>query len=117
MTNAPGMTALPFATDAVLAVPAPTRLADYFELTKPKIATMALVTVAVGYLLGGAPSPNIETLIHTLIGTALVAAGGSALNHWLERDADARMNRTRNRPLPGGRLQPAEVFAYGLTLA
>jgi len=95
----------------------PTRLADYFELTKPKIATMALVTVAVGFLLGGAPTPNIEVLLHTLIGTALVAAGGSALNHWLERSADAKMERTRYRPLPSGRLQPAEVCAFGLTLA
>jgi protoheme IX farnesyltransferase len=93
------------------------RLADYFELTKPKIAAMALVTVAVGYLLGGAPSPSFEILFHTLIGTALVAAGGSALNHWLERRADGRMIRTRNRPLPAGRMQSAEVFAFGITLA
>jgi protoheme IX farnesyltransferase len=93
------------------------RLADYFELTKPKIAAMALVTVAVGYLLGGAPSPSLEILFHTLIGTALIAAGGSALNHWLERRADGCMIRTRNRPLPGGRMLPAEVFAFGITLA
>lgn len=90
--------------------------ADYVELTKPKIATMALVTVAVGYFLGAAPSPNLAILIHTLIGAGLVAAGGSALNCWLERGADGRMNRTRSRPLPGGRMTAAEAFSFGLTL-
>ncbi len=91
--------------------------ADYLDLTKPKIAVMALVTVAVGYLLGAAPSPNLAILIHTLIGSGLVAAGGSALNHWWERRADSRMNRTQSRPLPSGRMKPAEVFSFGLTLA
>ena len=93
------------------------RLADYLELTKPKIGLMALVTVAVGFLLGAAPRPSGEFLVQTLIGTALVAAGGSALNHWLERRADGAMRRTRNRPLPAGRMGGAEVFAFGLTLA
>jgi heme o synthase len=91
--------------------------ADYVELTKPKIATMALVTVAVGYFLGAAPSANLAVLLHTLIGAGLVAAGGSALNCWLERSADARMNRTSNRPLPAGRMTAAEACAFGLTLA
>lgn len=90
--------------------------ADYVELTKPKIAAMALVTVAVGYFLGAAPSPSLGILLHTLIGAGLVAAGGSALNCWLERGADSRMNRTRNRPLPGGRMTGAEAFSFGLTL-
>lgn len=93
------------------------KFADYVELTKPKIAAMALVTVAVGYFLGAAPSPNLAVLLHTLIGAGLVAAGGSALNHWLERGADSRMNRTTHRPLPAGRMRPAEVFSFGLTLA
>jgi protoheme IX farnesyltransferase len=93
------------------------RVADYVELTKPKIAAMALVTVAVGFLLGAAPSPSGELLIHTLVGAGLVAAGGSALNHWLERRADARMRRTRHRPLPAGRMTPADVCAFGLALA
>lgn len=93
------------------------RVADYFELTKPKIATMALVTVAVGYLLGAAPDVSGLRLLHTLIGAGLVAAGGSALNHWIERRADARMTRTANRPLPSGRVTSAEAFAFGLGLA
>jgi heme o synthase len=107
--DAPAAAALPI--EAVR-----TRLQDYLELTKPKIATMALVTVAVGYLLGAAPSPSIEQLLHVLIGTALVAAGGSALNHWLERQPDGRMERTRHRPLPAGRLRASEVFSFGVTL-
>lgn len=103
------------ATDPLHAVRS--RFADYVELTKPKIAAMALVTVAVGYFLGAAPSPNLAILLHTLIGAGLVAAGGSALNHWLERGADSRMNRTTNRPLPAGRMRSAEVFSFGITLA
>src|SRR5947209_15055829 len=55
-------------------------------------------------------------LAHTLIGTALVAAGASALNQLLERHTDALMRRTENRPLPSGRLQPVEVLAFGMVL-
>lgn len=91
-------------------------LTDYFELTKPKIAVMALVTVAVGYSLGAAPGLNIELMIHTLIGAGVVAAGGSALNHWLEYRADAKMNRTANRPIVAGRVSPQEAFSFGLSL-
>ena len=105
----------PDATEQTAAVRS--KLADYFELTKPRIAFMALFTVAVGFFLGAAPSPSLQMLLHTLIGTALVAAGGSALNHWLERRADARMNRTSKRPLPSGRMNPADVFVFGATLA
>lgn len=108
-------TATTLATPALNHVERP-RLVDYYDLTKPKIATMALVTVAVGYLLGGAPSPNVEILVHTLIGTTLVAAGGSALNHWLERRADAKMFRTQARPLPSGRLLPVQVLTFGVTM-
>ena len=94
-----------------------TRLADYFELTKPKIGAMALVTVAVGYLLGADPSAiRADLLVHTLIGAGLVAAGGGAINQWLERRFDARMNRTADRPLPAGRVGPPEVFAFGTVL-
>lgn len=93
------------------------RLADYAELTKPRIAVMALVTVAVGYLLGAGADARLAPLLHTLVGAGLVAAGGSALNHWLERAADARMRRTANRPLPSGRLHAAEAFGFGLMLA
>lgn len=93
------------------------RLADYAELTKPRIAVMALVTVAAGYLVGAAGDFRWAQLGHTLLGAGLVAAGGSSLNHWLERGADARMRRTANRPLPSGRVRPIEALAFGVLLA
>jgi protoheme IX farnesyltransferase len=91
-------------------------VADYLELTKPRIAVMVLVTVATGFLLGTTGPVEWGLLCHTLLGTALVAAGASALNQLLERDSDALMRRTENRPLPAGRLQPLEVLIYGTAL-
>ncbi len=90
---------------------------DYAELAKPRIAAMALVTVAVGYLMGAAPNFDGLTFAVTLLGSGLVAAGGSVLNCVWERKADARMNRTMNRSLPAGRIAVAEATAFGLALA
>jgi heme o synthase len=92
------------------------RALDYLELTKPRIAVLVLATVATGFLL--ASHQNVEgwRLFHVVLGTSLVAGGASALNQWLERHRDARMPRTANRPLPAGRLVPAEAFAFGITL-
>jgi protoheme IX farnesyltransferase len=93
------------------------RLADYVELTKPRIAVMVLITVAAGYLAAAGTSARLLPLIHTLIGTALVAGGASAWNMWLERVSDARMRRTANRPLPSGRLNQIEAVVFGTALA
>ena len=89
------------------------RLADYIEISKPRISLMVLLTVTVGYFLSleGAWSP--ATLVHAWVGIALVAMGSSALNQWIERETDGRMRRTMNRPLPSGRLSPAEVLTLG----
>ena len=87
--------------------------ADYLELTKPKIAALELVTVAVAASIAAGGSPNLLILLHTLAGTALVAASASALNQWLERDVDALMSRTADRPLPAGRLGSSEVLFFG----
>jgi heme o synthase len=92
------------------------RWLDFVELTKPRIALLVLFTVAIGALLARPHTPDVGQLLHTLIGTALVAASASALNHLLERHTDARMRRTENRPLPTGRLQPAEVLCFGVGL-
>jgi protoheme IX farnesyltransferase len=92
------------------------RLADYLELTKPRIAVMVLVTVAVGYCLAAGSATELMHLVHAVIGTGLVAAGASVLNQVLERQTDALMHRTENRPLPAGRLQPLEVLFYGTAL-
>jgi len=92
------------------------RLADYLALTKPGVVVMVLVTTAVGYYLGSAAPSALLPLLRHLAGTALAAAGTLALNQWIERDLDARMARTRHRPLPDGRLLPAEAFALGAAL-
>jgi protoheme IX farnesyltransferase len=93
------------------------RVADYLELTRPRIAVLVLFTVAVGAWLANPEIPDLACLLHTLVGTALVAAGASALNQLLERHSDALMRRTENRPLPSGRLQPLEVLFFGFGLA
>src|SRR5437016_883894 len=93
-----------------------TRLADYLELTKPRVAVLVLFTVAIGALLAPGGVAQWAIIVHTLIGTALVAGGASALNQLLERHSDALMQRTENRPLPAGRLQPVEVLVFGLAL-
>lgn len=111
----PGPMTLP-AEDAPRPADVPTRLADYVELTKPRIATMSLITVAVGYLAAASDvfsASAVWGLLHTLFGAGLVAGGAAALNHWMERDIDRHMRRTRNRPLPAGRLSPPEVLAFG----
>jgi protoheme IX farnesyltransferase len=92
------------------------RIADYVELTKPRVAVLVLFTVGVGVLLAGGRDFSFLVLLHTVLGTALVAAGASALNQWYERDSDALMRRTEKRPLPSGRLQALEVFVFGLAL-
>jgi protoheme IX farnesyltransferase len=92
------------------------RLADYVQLMKPRVLVLVLFTVATGGLLAAGGAPNWPVLLHALVGTALVAAGASAFNQWLERDSDALMRRTENRPLPAGRLHPAEVLALAVTL-
>src|SRR5207247_525344 len=94
----------------------PAPLADYLTLTKPRVVAMVLVTTAAGYYLGSAGTPRLVPLLHTLAGTALAAAGTLALNQYLERDLDARMERTRHRPLPEGRLHAAEALGVGLVL-
>jgi protoheme IX farnesyltransferase len=88
------------------------RSADYFELTKPKIGAMVLVTVAVAAFVANWGPPPVWLLVHTLVGTALVAASASALNQWLERDTDSLMPRTAGRPLPARRLTGLQVVGF-----
>lgn len=90
------------------------RVADYIELTKPRIAALELLTVLVGagIACSGVPSDG-WLILHLLGGTALVAASASALNQWLERETDGLMRRTADRPLPAGRLTPTEVIIFG----
>jgi heme o synthase len=85
----------------------------FSDLIKARLTTLVLLTTAVGFYLGCRGDMNWLLLFNTLAGTALVAAGASALNQWLERDYDAKMLRTQNRPLPSGRMQPATVALFG----
>lgn len=95
---------------------APSRAADFLELSKPRITSLVVVTAAVGYALG-APVFQTGVFLAVLAGTALVAGGASALNQFAERDLDARMLRTRHRPLPAGRLAPGEALTFGLAVS
>jgi len=94
-----------------------THLADYMQLTRPRLSVMALLIVAIGAVLASAGAPDWRIVAHTLIGAALVAAGASALNQLLERESDALMQRTQNRPLPAGRLRAGEVLIFGVASA
>ena len=92
-------------------------VAPYWELTKPGITRLVVLTAAAGFLLGARGAVDAALLAHALLGTALVAAGTNALNQWWERDADARMNRTRRRPLPAGQLRPDDALAFATTIS
>jgi protoheme IX farnesyltransferase len=104
------------ASTAVIAA-SPARLADLCELTKPRITFLVLVTAAVGYFVGLSSGFDAAAFAALLAGTALVAGGASALNQYWEREADARMDRTRRRPLPSGRVAPGDALAFGLVIS
>jgi protoheme IX farnesyltransferase len=94
------------------------RLADLLELTKPRITLMVVLTAGIGmFLAAGDAAPGL--VLHTLLGTALVSGGASAVNQILERETDARMQRTAQRPLPAGRMRPATawIFAVAISIA
>lgn len=96
--------------------PAAPRWSDFLELTKPRIVALVLVTVGAAFYLGASGGLPWGLLAHTLFGTALVAAGTNGLNQVIEGKVDALMRRTRQRPIPAGRLAvfPAAVFASAL---
>ena len=98
--------------------PASATVRDYIELTKPRITWLILMSTAIGFFFGAREGWAWLAFLHTIIGTGLIASGTAALNQWYERDADARMNRTRQRPIPSGRVSPAKAcwFAVGLSV-
>ena len=87
--------------------------AVYSDLVKARLTFLVLLTTLVGFYLGWRGPVDYLLMMHAVFGTALVASGAAALNQLLEREYDARMRRTRNRPLPSGRLQPATVMIFG----
>jgi len=89
----------------------------YIELTKPRITWLILMSTGIGYFYGWNGGWNILVLLHTLVGTGLIASGTAALNQWMERGADAKMDRTKGRPLPSGRITPGRALLWGATLS
>lgn len=107
--------AVPVSTPA--AVAGRVRVRACYELTKPGITRMVLVTTAAGFYLASLGHIDFVLLLHTLIGTALAAGGCNALNQVAERHADARMRRTARRPLPSGRLSASEALLFATAFA
>jgi protoheme IX farnesyltransferase len=93
------------------------RPADFVTLTKPRLNLLVLVTTAAGLYLASPDGVATPVLLHTLLGTALVAGGAAALNQVWERDTDALMRRTRTRPVASGRLRASEGLWFGMGLS
>jgi protoheme IX farnesyltransferase len=83
------------------------------DLVKARLTFLVLLTTLVGFYLGTEGSVSLARMAHLMLGTGLLASGAAALNQWLEREHDARMRRTEDRPLPAGRLQPGTVLWVG----
>ena len=92
------------------------RVADFIELVKPRLVVMILITTAAGFYLGAQQTVDWLRCLHTLVGAGLTAAGVLGLNQYLERDVDAQMKRTQERPLPGGRMHPLTALLIGSIL-
>src|SRR4051794_36445348 len=90
-------------------------VADYVELTKPRVQSLLLLTTITTMYVAGDPSIGLVAL--TCLGGSLSAGGAGAVNHWFDRDIDARMSRTANRPVPAGRIAPAAALGFGIALA
>ena len=89
----------------------------YLQLTKPRIATLIVISTAVGYYFGEGTTFDLLAFLNTIIGTAFMAAGSATLNQWYERDIDAKMNRTRQRPIPAGTISPRHALYFGIALS
>jgi len=103
-------------TSIAVDAPRPRIVRDYLELSKSRIVMLVLITTVAGFLFApGAVDPLL--MLHTLVGTALVAAGTNALNQYVERNHDAKMHRTRMRPLPAGRITPRAALVFSSAIA
>lgn len=89
---------------------------SYFEMTKPRIMALVLITTVLGFYFAQRSFAQPWLLFWTLLGTALTCGGAAVLNQYLERDADALMNRTKARPLPAGTITPAQALSFGISL-
>ena len=89
---------------------------DYITLTKPRVVSLLLVTALAGMLVAQQGWPGTGLVIAVLVGGYLAAGGANAINMWFDRDIDAEMYRTRQRPIPAGRVRPGSALAYGIVL-
>jgi heme o synthase len=119
------------ATEPILAVPdisvvprrplaGSTVLADYWAMTKPEVNFLVVITTAAAFYMGSAAAPSDFPwlpLLHTLLGTALVAGGAATLNQWMERAFDAHMRRTARRPIAAGRIEPISALMFGTLMS
>jgi protoheme IX farnesyltransferase len=90
-------------------------VADYVELTKPKVQSLLLLTTVTTMEVAG--NPSVGRIALTCAGGYLSAGGAGAVNHWYDRDIDAQMRRTASRPVPAGRVAPVNALLYGILLA
>jgi len=106
----------PYVDSAESTATARARIEDFYELTKPRLSFLSVITAIVGYLAAD-PSRDLVVLFSLLIGTSFAAGGAAVLNQWLEREADSKMVRTQDRPIPAGRVHPVHAFIYGICLS
>ncbi len=92
------------------------RAADFLAMSKPRVVLMVLTAILVGFYMGSQGAVDYWMLFQTLLALALTTSGTLALNQYLEREVDGRMDRTRLRPLPDGRLKTGEALAFGLLM-
>lgn len=102
---------------AIIAEARVASFSDYVMLTKPRITSLVVATTLFGFYLASGGPVNLVLLFHALVGTALVASGASALNMVLEWDADAKMRRTENRPIPSGRMTLVQALSFGSAIS
>ena len=93
------------------------RASDFVALAKPRLNFLVVVSALAGYARAGGDTLDILKVLCTVVGTGLVASGASAFNQLIERNLDGLMKRTRLRPLPDGRLQPAEAMVFAIALS
>jgi heme o synthase len=91
-------------------------LRDYLALTKPRIIGLLLVTTVTTMFVADPAGPSLATILWTMLGGYLAAGGAGAINHYLDRERDAQMTRTRGRPLVEGRIEPSRALAFGIIL-
>ena len=88
------------------------KFGDYLELTKPRLSMLSVITAVVGYLVVDAPWVWSH-FFFTIVGTSACAGGVASLNQWMERDTDAKMKRTADRPIPSGKVPDGAAFVLG----